>query len=262
MSSTRRSRWPRKTRRSRSRSCRSIGNGCSSTPSQRVASVNQLVIPAGVPVHFSLTSASVMNAFFIPQLGSMIYTMNGMATQLNLHADEPGDVPRPVEPLQRRRLLRTCISTCRRCRRTSSPPGSMQPRSNRPDADRAKLHRARPAEHRTCVRSPTGDVDPELFQKIATQALPPGPGPSLSEPSPAARSHSGRRSSMLGKLTWAAIPFDQPIPLFAAGCGRAGHPRRPRLDHAEGLAPLSLARVDHQRRPQADRRDVRPARRG
>jgi hypothetical protein len=22
---------------------------------------------------------------------------------------------------------------------------------------------------------------------------------------------------MLGKLTWAAIPFDQPIPLFAAG---------------------------------------------
>ena len=31
-----------------------------------------------------------MNAFFIPQLGSMIYTMNGMATQLNLNADEPG----------------------------------------------------------------------------------------------------------------------------------------------------------------------------
>ena len=52
--------------------------------------MNHLVIPAGVPVHFSLTSASVMNAFFIPQLGSMIYTMNGMATQLNLHADEPG----------------------------------------------------------------------------------------------------------------------------------------------------------------------------
>src|ERR1700722_3509666 len=30
-------------------------------PSQRIASVNQLVIPAGVPVHFSLTSASVMS---------------------------------------------------------------------------------------------------------------------------------------------------------------------------------------------------------
>src|SRR4051794_39035088 len=59
-------------------------------PGQRVASVNQLVVPAGVPLHFSLTSASVMNAFFIPQLGSMIYTMNGMRTQLNLRADVPG----------------------------------------------------------------------------------------------------------------------------------------------------------------------------
>lgn len=59
-------------------------------PERGVASVNQLVVPAGAPVHFSLTSASVMNAFFIPQLGSMIYTMNGMTTQLNLQADKPG----------------------------------------------------------------------------------------------------------------------------------------------------------------------------
>ena len=59
-------------------------------PDQGIASVNHLVIPAGTPVHFSLTSASVMNAFFIPQLGSMIYTMNGMTTQLNLQADAPG----------------------------------------------------------------------------------------------------------------------------------------------------------------------------
>jgi cytochrome o ubiquinol oxidase subunit 2 len=35
-------------------------------------------------------SASVMNAVFIPQLGSMIYTMNGMTTHLNLRADAPG----------------------------------------------------------------------------------------------------------------------------------------------------------------------------
>jgi cytochrome o ubiquinol oxidase subunit 2 len=59
-------------------------------PDQHIAAVNQLVIPAGVPVHFSLTSGSVMNVFFIPQLGSMIYTMNGMSTQLNLRADTPG----------------------------------------------------------------------------------------------------------------------------------------------------------------------------
>ena len=59
-------------------------------PEQRVASVNELVVPAGRPLHFTLTSSSVMNAFFVPQLGSMIYTMNRMATQLWLHADEPG----------------------------------------------------------------------------------------------------------------------------------------------------------------------------
>jgi cytochrome o ubiquinol oxidase subunit 2 len=59
-------------------------------PAQKVASVNALVIPAGVPVDFSLTSASVMNAFFIPQFGSMIYTMNGMTTRLNLQSDTVG----------------------------------------------------------------------------------------------------------------------------------------------------------------------------
>lgn len=59
-------------------------------PARQVAAVNQLVVPAGVPVHFTLTSASVMNTFFVPQLGSMIYTMNGMATQLHLRADAPG----------------------------------------------------------------------------------------------------------------------------------------------------------------------------
>jgi cytochrome o ubiquinol oxidase subunit 2 len=59
-------------------------------PGQEIATVNTLTIPVGVPVHFSLTSASVMNAFFIPQLGSMIYTMNGMTTQLNLQADAAG----------------------------------------------------------------------------------------------------------------------------------------------------------------------------
>jgi cytochrome o ubiquinol oxidase subunit II len=59
-------------------------------PDQHVASVNRLVIPAGIPIRFSLTSGSVMTAFFVPQLGSMIYTMNRMRTQLNLKADAPG----------------------------------------------------------------------------------------------------------------------------------------------------------------------------
>jgi cytochrome o ubiquinol oxidase subunit 2 len=59
-------------------------------PHEHIATVNYLVVPAGVPVHFQLTSTSVMNSFFIPQLGSQIYTMPGMTTQLNLQADKPG----------------------------------------------------------------------------------------------------------------------------------------------------------------------------
>jgi len=60
-------------------------------PQEGIASVNQLVAPVGRPIHFQLTAASVMNVFFIPQLGSEIYTMNGMVTQLNLQADHPGN---------------------------------------------------------------------------------------------------------------------------------------------------------------------------
>jgi len=59
-------------------------------PDQKVATINTLTVPAGVPLQFELTSASVMNAFFIPQFGSLIYTMNGMNNRLNLRADTPG----------------------------------------------------------------------------------------------------------------------------------------------------------------------------
>src|SRR5580700_1477739 len=62
-------------------------------PGQQIASLNHLVIPTGVPVRFSLTSTSVMNSFFIPQLGSQIYTMPGMTTHLNLQADQGGRYP-------------------------------------------------------------------------------------------------------------------------------------------------------------------------
>ena len=49
-------------------------------PDQEIAAVNQLIVPVGTPVEFRLTSATVMNSFFIPQLGSQIYTMGGMTT--------------------------------------------------------------------------------------------------------------------------------------------------------------------------------------
>lgn len=62
-------------------------------PEDNVATVNQLVIPIGRPVHFSLTSSGVMNSFFVPQLGSQIYTMASMTSQVSLQADQPGTFP-------------------------------------------------------------------------------------------------------------------------------------------------------------------------
>lgn len=59
-------------------------------PDQHIATVNQLVIPTGVPVSFRLTSDDVLSSFFIPQLGSQIYAMPGMQTKLHLEADRPG----------------------------------------------------------------------------------------------------------------------------------------------------------------------------
>jgi len=59
-------------------------------PEQGIASVNHLVVPAGTPISFDLTSSGVMNSFFVPQLGSQIYTMSGMVTHLQLQADHPG----------------------------------------------------------------------------------------------------------------------------------------------------------------------------
>jgi cytochrome o ubiquinol oxidase subunit II len=59
-------------------------------PDQQIATVNQLVIPTGTQIAFKITSASVMNVFFIPQLGTQIYAMAGMQTQLHLLAKNPG----------------------------------------------------------------------------------------------------------------------------------------------------------------------------
>src|SRR3984885_13390280 len=62
-------------------------------PEQGIASVNHLTVPAGTPISFELTSSSVMNSFFVPQLGSQIYTMSGMETHLWLQADQAGSYP-------------------------------------------------------------------------------------------------------------------------------------------------------------------------
>jgi cytochrome o ubiquinol oxidase subunit 2 len=144
-------------------------------PDQQVASVNQLTVPAGVPVHFTLTSASVMNAFFIPQLGSMIYTMNGMQTQLNLAADQPGtyygqsshysgdgfsDMHFEVHAVPAADFKAWADKT------HNNGPGLTSQAYN----DLAK-------QTKNVTPFTYGTVEADLFQKIVTQALPPGPGP-------------------------------------------------------------------------------------
>ena len=144
-------------------------------PDQHIASVNQLMIPAGRPVHFQLTSASVMDSFFIPQLGSMIYTMNGMAANLNLQADQPGtlwglsthysgdgfsDMHFAVHALTAGDFAEWVEAT----------------RKDGPVLDAASY--AQLAKQSINDRPSTyRDADPELFARIVSQDIAPAPGP-------------------------------------------------------------------------------------
>ncbi|QOL48728.1 ubiquinol oxidase subunit II [Massilia litorea] len=59
-------------------------------PEQGIATVNELVTPVDTPIRFKLTSSTVMNAFYIPTLAGMIYTMPGMETTLNAVVNKAG----------------------------------------------------------------------------------------------------------------------------------------------------------------------------
>lgn len=59
-------------------------------PDQGIATVGEMAFPAARPVALELSSATVMQSFFIPALAGQIYAMGGMVTQLNLQADKPG----------------------------------------------------------------------------------------------------------------------------------------------------------------------------
>jgi cytochrome o ubiquinol oxidase subunit 2 len=59
-------------------------------PEQGVATVNELVIPAGERVHFELTSSGEANSFVVPHLAGRARTMPGTVTQLDVKADHAG----------------------------------------------------------------------------------------------------------------------------------------------------------------------------
>jgi cytochrome o ubiquinol oxidase subunit 2 len=144
-------------------------------PSQGVASVNELVLPAGVPVHFSITSASVMNAFFVPELGSMIYAMHGMVTQLNLMSERPVDLRGASAQFSGDGFSDMHFSV----HAVSEPAFAAwveRVRQSGPPLDRhaylalaVQSRNERPFTYRS--------IEPELFHAIVMQQLPPGPGP-------------------------------------------------------------------------------------
>jgi cytochrome o ubiquinol oxidase subunit 2 len=152
-------------------------------PQQGVASLNHLVAPVGTPIHFDITSASVMNVFFVPRLGSQIYAMNGMTSRLNLQADRPGDYPglsghfsgdgfsgmafdlKAVDPAQ--------FSAWVAGAKASGPVLDEA-------AYRGLLKQSQDVKPYT-YRS----VQPGLFDAVVSQKLPTGDGPQIGAPSPA-----------------------------------------------------------------------------
>ena len=160
-------------------------------PQQGVATVNQLVVPAGTPVRFSITSASVFNVFFVPRLGSMIYAMPGMVSQLHLQADDPielfgvsaqfsgdgfADMQFPVHSVPADQFAAWAQG--------AKASGLVLDRAAYAQLARQSQN-VRPFAY--------GTVDPQLFHAIATQQIPPAPGPEPGRPP-----HAGREVSTGG----------------------------------------------------------------
>jgi cytochrome o ubiquinol oxidase subunit II len=145
-------------------------------PDRNVASVNEIVVPAGTPVHFHLTSASVMNSFFVPQLGSMIACMNRMVTQLHLQADTPGDYYGQSAQFSGDGFS-TMHFVLRAVPQDAFDAWVAGARKDGPVLDRKSYTAlAQPSERVSPFTYSA--VEPGLFEAVATQKIPPGPGPS------------------------------------------------------------------------------------
>jgi cytochrome o ubiquinol oxidase subunit 2 len=60
-------------------------------PELGIATVNELAAPVDQPIEFKITSATLMNSFFVPALAGQIYAMPGMQTVLHAVANKPGN---------------------------------------------------------------------------------------------------------------------------------------------------------------------------
>ncbi len=161
-------------------------------PGQGIATINELVMPAGTPVHFSITSASVFNVFFVPRLGSMIYAMPGMVSELHLQADDPGQIWGTSAHFSGDGFSDMQFQV-RSVTAADFAAWVAGVRSAGPVLDRAAYDGLLPQSQRV-PPSTYRAIDPGIFQGVTTQAIPPGPGPQ-----PEAPQHAGRETSTGGK---------------------------------------------------------------
>jgi cytochrome o ubiquinol oxidase subunit 2 len=144
-------------------------------PQQNVASINRLVVPVGTPLHFRITSASVFNVFFIPRLGSQIYAMNGMTSQLNLQADKPGSYLGLSAHFSGDGFSNMHFSTIAEPRALFAQ-WITQAQAQGPMLDTA-AYRGLLRQNLSLVPYTYRGVQPGLFDAVAMQKLPPGEGP-------------------------------------------------------------------------------------
>ena len=178
-------------------------------PDQGVASVNKLTVPVAAPVSFELTS-SLTNSFWVPELGGQIYTMAGMVTRLNLQADHLGtfrgrsaqysgagfsSMHFTVDAVPAETFGEWVTAT-----RGTGPVLDAQTFGDLVKPSKAVA----PFTYRA--------VAPDLFNGIVSSPTKPQ-ATSITDFDVA----QGGKMNLLGKLSWSAIPFDQPIIMGATG---------------------------------------------
>jgi cytochrome o ubiquinol oxidase subunit 2 len=141
-------------------------------PEQHIASVDQLILPVGRPVHFSLTSGTVMQSFLLPKLAGQIFAMAGMTTQLNIAVSTPGtywgeNSQYNGKGFQKQKFQVIGVSPedfSRWVTTIQKMPGQLD------DTAYQNLSRQSIPAHPVTF----GNVEPDIFTKIVNQAITPG----------------------------------------------------------------------------------------
>ena len=141
-------------------------------PEQGIATVNELALPTGRPVRFSITSVSQMNTFYAPTLAGMIYAMPGMRS--TVHAV----LERPVESWGQSANYTGAGFSDMRFTLRGLPPGDFDrwvagaKRGGMPLATATYLKLQAPSEKVAVMRFAA--VQPGLFDRVLNRCVEPG----------------------------------------------------------------------------------------